>query len=189
MVPRSRGAGKVSEIHGRAKLRGAIPQDLAVPERANYDVLTMRVATGWLAALLLGACSCAGGSDAMQKELSDIRSELVKLRAQNAILTDRLDSIETIARRPPAPRPAPPAEDSDRPSLEVVRLGPETPASAPANAGKPRPGAEPQAQDGAPAEPAADSSAGGSRPVIRLTGKASPGPQPAVKKNPVQAKP
>lgn len=82
-----------------------------------------------LAALATG---CGGGSDAMNQQLSELRAQIVKVRADNAVLTDRLDSLELSrngrsqgAQRPElvtAP-PAPPA--SDRPALEVVRLAPE----------------------------------------------------------------
>jgi hypothetical protein len=153
---------------------------------------TMRAATGLLAALLLGACSCAGSSDAMQKELSDIRSELVRLRAQTAILTDRLDSMETAARRVSAAPRAPVQEDPDRPALEVVHLAPEPRASAPPQASAEAPADRPsprQAQDGGRAETQAGPPAGDSRPVIRLTGKAGADSRTPVKKSPSYAKP
>ena len=51
---------------------------------------------GASAALLAasGAVSCAGGRDAADKELSQIRGELAKLRADQARAAERLDNLE-----------------------------------------------------------------------------------------------
>ncbi|WP_437968250.1 hypothetical protein WMF04_02665 [Sorangium sp. So ce260] len=82
-----------------------------------------------LAALAAG---CGGGRDAVEQQLSELRAELVRVRADNAVLADRVGSLERsrvaprAAARPDAAeaRAAAP-EEPDRPDLEVVRLGPE----------------------------------------------------------------
>lgn len=77
-----------------------------------------------------GLVSCGGARDATEKELSELRSELTKLRSDQARAQERLDALE-IARgslRSEAassdvvpPRPV----DPDRPDLAVVRLAPD----------------------------------------------------------------
>ncbi|HTN88203.1 MAG TPA: hypothetical protein VL242_31200 [Sorangium sp.] len=82
-----------------------------------------------LAALAAG---CGGGRDAIDQQLSELRAELVRVRAENAVLADRVGSLELSrggprgAERPAATeaRAAAP-EEPDRPDLEVVRLAPE----------------------------------------------------------------
>ncbi|WP_437307459.1 hypothetical protein [Sorangium sp. So ce388] len=83
-----------------------------------------------LAALAAG---CGGGRDAIDQQLSELRAELVRVRAENAVLADRVGSLELsrggprgAAERPAAAeaRAASP-EEPDRPDLEVVRLAPE----------------------------------------------------------------
>jgi hypothetical protein len=90
----------------------------------------------WLAA-------CGGAHDATEKQISDLRSEVVKLRADNAALAERLDGVELRGTRPRAtPGPAPAAEVATReqPQLDVVRLAPEGGAAADdADAEGPRP--------------------------------------------------
>jgi hypothetical protein len=113
-----------------------------------------------LALVAIGALSGCGGEvrDATSKELAALTAEISKLRAQQAALDERLGVIE---RGKPAPAAAPavaeartesPAAsapprslDGDRPSLDVVRLGPST---------------EPEAVDG-------DIDAEGPRTVLR----------------------
>lgn len=88
-------------------------------------------------ALLSG---CGAQADATSKELSALTAEISKLRADQAALAERLDAMER--NKAPAQATAPamadaakPAEsappvvaarslDSDRPSLDVVKLGP-----------------------------------------------------------------
>ena len=113
---------------------------------ADYDrggVQTSRRGV-WLVAswplLLLGGCS--SGHDPVAKELADLRSEVVKLRADTSVLNERVDALE-IARgtfRGGSPAPAP-ASSGARPPLDVVRLGPgeAAPASEDADADSPRP--------------------------------------------------
>lgn len=91
-----------------------------------------------LAALALG---CGGGHDAVERQLAELRAELVRVRAENAVLTERVVSLELSrgaaggpARSPEAEaRAASPSSDEepDRPELEVVRLVPEGGDGAP----------------------------------------------------------
>jgi hypothetical protein len=82
-----------------------------------------------LAALLPLAAGCGGNHDATEKQLAELRAEVTKLRATQAALTERLDSLEiksgTFAKGAPeaAPAAAPP-QDRDRPELQTVRLSP-----------------------------------------------------------------
>ncbi len=86
-------------------------------------------------ALLSG---CGEARDATSKELSALTAEISKLRAEQAAIAGRLEALERS--KAPAPTPAaaadpkPPAAapepvaarslDGDRPSLDVVKLGP-----------------------------------------------------------------
>lgn len=85
------------------------------------------------ALLLLAAPGCAARADATQKQIGDLERQVSRLRADVAILTDRLD-LASRARQPEAaPRaasePAPGAAmvDADKPQLAVVTLAPEEP--------------------------------------------------------------
>jgi tol-pal system protein YbgF len=92
-----------------------------------------------------GLVSCGGARDATEKELSELRSELTKLRSDQSRAQERLDALEiargglrsgavaTVDAAPP-PRPI----DPDRPDLAVVRLGPEVDPDDP-DADTPRP--------------------------------------------------
>ncbi|WP_437677311.1 hypothetical protein [Sorangium sp. So ce131] len=78
------------------------------------------------------AAGCGGGRDGVERQLSELRAELVRVRADNAVLADRLGALERArghargAARPLATEPAAaPSEEPDRPDLEVVRLAPE----------------------------------------------------------------
>jgi tol-pal system protein YbgF len=91
-----------------------------------------------------GLVSCAGARDATDKELSELRSDLAKLRSDQSRTQERLDALEiargglhsgaAVSDAVPAPRPV----DSDRPDLAVVRLAPETDPDDP-DADTPRP--------------------------------------------------
>lgn len=101
----------------------------------------MRFSALTLAALFAasGAVSCAGGRDATDKELSELRGELVKIRAEQARTMERLDNLELSkglfrggsagpagSADPSAPSPSSaPRPPEDRPDLAVVHLGPE----------------------------------------------------------------
>jgi hypothetical protein len=69
----------------------------------------------------------------MEQQISEMRSEVVKLRADNAVLSERLDGVElrgTPSRSAPAPA-AKAAPARDTPDLQVVKLGPEAAQDAP----------------------------------------------------------
>lgn len=91
-------------------------------------------------ALLLAASGCAAGADATHKQIGDLERQVSRLRADVAILTDRLD-LASRARQPeaapraPAPEQAAAMVDADKPQLAVVTLAPEDPP-APAAAVK-----------------------------------------------------
>jgi tol-pal system protein YbgF len=79
-----------------------------------------------------GLVSCGGARDATEKELSELRSDLTKLRSDQSRTQERLDALEIARgalRSGAAASDAPPASkpiDPDRPDLAVVRLAPET---------------------------------------------------------------
>ncbi|WP_438026799.1 hypothetical protein [Sorangium sp. So ce233] len=83
-----------------------------------------------LAALAAG---CGGGRGAIvDRQLAELRAELVRMRAENAVLADRVGSLELsrggprgAARAEAAEARAASQEEPDRPDLEVVRLAPE----------------------------------------------------------------
>jgi hypothetical protein len=107
------------------------------------------------------AAGCGGNSDALERQIAGMRSELVKMRAEQAVLTDRLAAIERSGRSPQpraAGRPSP--AGPDRPALEVVRL---EPGAAPPD----RPELMVQAVAPPGAEPQPDDE--GARPLLRST--------------------
>ncbi|WP_434045192.1 MULTISPECIES: hypothetical protein [Sorangium] len=86
-----------------------------------------------LAALAAG---CGGGRDAIvDRQLAELRAELVRSRAESAVLADRVGSLELVRGGPRGAARAEAAgaaearaaskEEPDRPDLEVVRLAPE----------------------------------------------------------------
>jgi hypothetical protein len=88
-----------------------------------------------LAGALIALAACGTAEDATEKQLSQLRSEIVRLRANHAVLVQRLEAIEisraAAAKAEPAQGAAP---QIDRPTLEVVRLGPGAAASPEAEA-------------------------------------------------------
>ena len=86
--------------------------------------------------------ACGGAHDATEKELGELRSEIVKLRADSAALHERVDALELgrgagKAAGAGSASPAGAAPNGDRPALDVVRLTPE-PAEGDADADGPR---------------------------------------------------
>lgn len=78
-------------------------------------------------AVALMSVGCAQGGDSTHKELAAIQQELLRMRAENAILAARLDALETTrARQQTAETKASPAASAndDRPPLDVLRLAP-----------------------------------------------------------------
>jgi hypothetical protein len=119
--------------------------------------------------LVLGA-GCGGGErDATAKQLDELRAEVARLRASQAALAERLDTVdiergafakgaataEPVAAGSPLATPRAPAQaaDRDRPELDVVRLS--------------------------PSEGDGDADNSTSRPVIRAVGD-SAGPRPTL---------
>src|SRR5690242_14117036 len=98
-----------------------------------------------LTALPLWATACAGGHQATEKQLDELRSDLAKLRADHAAVAERLDALEIQRGGLKGYAPAPAA--GDKPELDVVKLGPDAP------------------DDGTD-----DPDAEGARPVLRSTG-------------------
>jgi len=82
---------------------------------------------------LVPVVGCGSSHDTIEQQLSEMRSEVVKLRADNAVLSERLDGVElrgTPARSAAAPAAAA-APPSGAPKLEVVKLAPDAPEDAP----------------------------------------------------------
>lgn len=133
-----------------------------------------------LALLALGA-GCAGERDGTAKQLDDLRGEVARLRASQAALAERLDTVEiergvfakgAVAAEPgparattptrPTPDPTAQPSDRDRPELEVVRLS--------------------------PSEGDGDADSSAPRPVIRAVGD-GPGPRPTLNNRTIGARP
>jgi len=98
----------------------------------KYRAHGLAAALGLVALSL--ATGCGGGHDALEKELGELRTEVSRLRAQSAQLSERVDQMDARARAVgttapvgaalPAPAPVVSARDGDRPVLDVVRLTP-----------------------------------------------------------------
>jgi len=110
---------------------------------------------GALAAALLGGCS--SGLEGVDKRLSAMQDEIVKVQNQNDRLVERIDAMEARqAKSETTARPAV-ATSSERPSLKVVKVLPEDTSGMPS----------PQVGTVAPGDAADDPSP---RPVIKLRG-------------------
>jgi len=124
------------------------------------------------------AAGCGGSSDAMERQLGEMRADLVKMRADHAVLADRLEALERAERaeRAGAPRAQAAAEprrpsSSDRPDLEVVRLVPASDADPPPPAAPPPPprSAHDAATESSVGPTELPEMADGPRPVLRST--------------------
>jgi hypothetical protein len=117
---------------------------------------------GALAVALLGGCS--SGLEGVDKRLSAMQDEIVKVQNQNDRLVDRVDAMEARqAKSETAAKPvAAAAGSSERPSLKVVKVLPEDTSGMPSS---------PQVGTVAPGEAADDPSP---RPVIKLRGGGKP---------------
>jgi len=91
---------------------------------------------------VIALAACAGGGDALRRDVSSLQTEIASLRQQNEALARRLDSLgvrfDALAVRPPrtAPQAEEPAAAAAAPivprDLAVVRVAPPKPArSAP----------------------------------------------------------
>lgn len=105
---------------------GTVVEELARPAGAHYAWQWMQVArlslvVGWL---ILGPAvvSCAGPDAAARRQMDEFRRDIDRIQADNEKLNDRLTSLETAEASKQA------AKEGDagaRPSLDVVRIGPD----------------------------------------------------------------
>jgi hypothetical protein len=118
---------------------------------------------GVLAAALLSGCS--SGLEGVDKRLSAMQDEIVKVQNQNDRLVERVDAMETRqAKSEAAVKPAAAvASSSERPNLKVVKVVPEDTSGMPSS---------PQVGTVAPGDAADDPSP---RPVIKLRGSSGKG--------------
>lgn len=85
------------------------------------------VGLGPLASLAFG---CGGQSDAQAKQMTELTREVLRLTTDNALLSNRVDSLEVKLQRAGAaakkasPNTTPSSPHEDRPELSVVRLAP-----------------------------------------------------------------
>ena len=129
-----------------------------------------RTIHGATATLCLGAILATGcGSSArLEKQLAEMREEMVRVHNDNDRLEERLAAVEAdqVARAHPSVRGDTPGVAS-HPPLKVVRLEPEAEANA---------AEEPAGQSATPTAPAPDSAAAKNadttpRPMIKGTGQ------------------
>ncbi|MCA9631325.1 MAG: hypothetical protein KC766_26890 [Myxococcales bacterium] len=79
--------------------------------------------------LALGAMACGGNSDAMKKEVSELREQVTQLQGSQDHLEERLMAIEAQRHeKAVAAEVAAEPEADERPRLKTVRLVPEAPA-------------------------------------------------------------
>lgn len=125
-----------------------------------------------LAVLALGG-GCASTADGTHKQLAELDAQVTKLRAETAILADRLEMLSRKRADGPAAqpsaeaRPGPAPTSSDRPELEVVTLAPEPEPPPPALAKSPK---SPDGKAGAAENPVLRNSPTG-RVEMRENGK------------------
>jgi hypothetical protein len=116
---------------------------------------------GALGLALLGGCS--SGLEGVDKRLSAMQDEIVRVQNQNDRLVERIDAIELRQAKAEGAKTEPPktrgaaAAPGERPSLKVVKVVPEDTSGMPS----------PQVGTVAPGEAADDPSP---RPVIKLRG-------------------
>jgi TolA-binding protein len=68
---------------------------------------------------------CSGGSNAMQKQLDEMKGQVTRLRASNLALQDRLDGLEEQSNTRASREEIEGSQEADdRPVLEVVRVAP-----------------------------------------------------------------
>jgi hypothetical protein len=109
-----------------------------------------------LMAALLGGCS--SGLEGVDKRLSAMQDEIIKVQNQNDRLVERVEAMEARqAKTSSAKAPTAGTAPSERPNLKVVKVVPEDTAGMPS----------PQVGTQAPGEAADDPSP---RPMIKLRG-------------------
>lgn len=120
-----------------------------------------------LPALSVAFAGCAGKSQALEKRLADLDTQLTQVQNENDRLAERVGSLELQRAAAPPPQAAASEEPAviERPPLKVIRVEPQaravteqdaerqgTPASGPDTSQSPEPAADPK------------------RPVLRLRG-------------------
>jgi hypothetical protein len=94
-----------------------------------YHRYGMRSLCALAFAFVVSGCA-GGGQEALRKEIEALRTEVGRVRADNNILTARVETLELtnakLAARAPAAEPASASKsaEDDRPSLDVVHLAP-----------------------------------------------------------------
>lgn len=107
-------------------------------------------------AALLGGCS--SGLEGVDKRLSAMQDEIIKVQNQNDRLVERVEAMEARQTKTESAKPTASAgKASERPSLKVVKVVPEDTAGMPS----------PQVGTQSPGEAADDPSP---RPMIKLRG-------------------
>lgn len=122
----------------------------------------MRAALFYSLLVLLPTAGCASDRDAIDKRMAAMREDITHMQAENDRLGERVDALEAKNSAPAKTAPAAEAK-VERAPLKVVKL---VPGDGPAPTG-----------EAEPTELAADErpDAPGTRPVIRLRGKAEEG--------------
>ncbi|MDI3290323.1 hypothetical protein [Polyangium sp. 15x6] len=131
-----------------------------------------------LAFVLLASGCAGGGQDALRKEIEALRQEVGRVRADNNLLTARVETLELtnakLSTRNQAPASAPKSAEDDRPALDVVHLAP-TPEGGTAASLAPIAAAQNDDDPGASSEP--DDAP---RPILRSTARGEVISQPAA---------
>jgi hypothetical protein len=118
----------------------------------------------WTAGVCVAACAmlgCSSGLEGVNKRLSTMQDEIMRLQNQNDRLVERVDAMEVRDAKARAEKPAAVASaspSSERPSLKVVKVVPDDPSGLPS---------APQGGNPPPGDAADDPSP---RPVIKLRG-------------------
>jgi hypothetical protein len=120
-------------------------------------------------ALSVALAGCAGKSQALEKRLADLETQLTQVQNENDRLVERVGSLELQRAAAPPPQPAASDEPTvlERPPLKVIRVDPNQ-ARAQTEQDAERqstPAAGPDADSPSP-EPPLDPK----RPVLRLRG-------------------
>lgn len=114
----------------------------------------------------LMSVGCANTGEATNKQLAAIQLELGKLRAENAMLSARLEALEVSRAHPTTPPSAVKStstKDDDRPKLDVLRLAPTADQASTPD--------KPQATEQADATHSPEVEQDEPRPVLRSTGR------------------
>lgn len=125
---------------GRARGVGRSPVAWPGSGEEGTIAVAMKRALGMsLCALcFVSLAACGGARDGAEKELEALRTEIVKLRNETALLADRVGALERPSAKSPGEVAAGGAQDalSERPPLEVVRLAPGSSQSSQVTSGE-----------------------------------------------------